>query len=310
MSGWKRVPRCGPGRSTRRPGPYPWRRKRRLAAALALALCGSVPVKGANGCGATMTQAQKTVEGLPHESGEASGMATSVRYPGVAWMIRDSGHPASLYALRLGADGTATSREIPVSGATNRDWEDVVRTAGPDGRDRLWVVESGQGGGGRTIYEIPEPDPEAATSAQAVARYPYAYPDRNSNTEAAFAWEDDLVLVSKNFPARVYRFSDPLVAGRTNKPVYVGQLSDSNGISVARPSPDGRWIATSTHDTVFLYRNSSAPGTLEGFTNREPFHVLVAAPEDNVEAGDFFPAGECQLVLLSETRNTYRLSSQ
>lgn len=95
-----------------------------------------------------------------------------------------------------------------------------------------------------------------------------------------------------------------------NRPVFVGELSDSNGISVAKPSPDGRWLATTTQDTVFLYRNSAAPGTLEGFVNQEPFHVRVAAPEDNVESGDFFPAGECQLLLASEQRNTYRLASE
>ena len=311
MGGWKRVSRCGSAREwgTPRVRP-PW------AVAVAGAVLGFGPVAPlppavrAGACGSSMTPAQKTVGGLPHDSGEASGLASSPLHAGVAWMIRDSGHPASLHALRLGPDGTATSREIPVQGAANRDWEDVVHTVGPDGHGRLWVVESGQGGGGRAVYEIPEPDPDTATAARAVARYPYAYPDGSANTEAALAWDGDLVLVTKNFPARVYRFTEPLVAGRVNKPVFVGELSDSNGISVARPSPDHRWIATATHDTVFVYRNAAAPGTLEGFMDQEPFHVLVAAPEDNVEAGDFFPAGACDLWLLSETRNTYRLTSQ
>ncbi|MDQ3945473.1 MAG: hypothetical protein M3357_10050, partial [Actinomycetota bacterium] len=73
-------------------------------------------------------------------------MVSSPSYPGVAWMIRDSGHPASLYALWFGPDGVADAREIPVSGATNKDWEDITYTTAADGSGRLWVVESGQGG--------------------------------------------------------------------------------------------------------------------------------------------------------------------
>ncbi|MGH8999815.1 MAG: hypothetical protein ACRDY7_10555, partial [Acidimicrobiia bacterium] len=109
---------------------------------------------------------------------------------------------------------------------------------------------------------------------------------------------------------RLYRFAEPLSTAGVNEATFVGELTDSNGISVAKPSPDGRWLVTTTHETLYAYRNASAPGTLEGFTGREPFHMAVAAPGDNVEAGDFFPLGECRVVLLSETRNTYRLASR
>ena len=54
-----------------------------------------------SGCGSGLAAATKTPGGLPHESGEASGLVTSTRYPGWAWMIRDSSHPASLYALKV-----------------------------------------------------------------------------------------------------------------------------------------------------------------------------------------------------------------
>ena len=44
--------------------------------------------------------------------------------------------------------------------------------------------------------------------------------------------------------------------------------------------------------------------------DQEPFHVLVVAPEDNVESGNFYPAGTYQLLLASEQRNTYRVASE
>ena len=118
------------------------------------------------------------------------------------------------------------------------------------------------------------------------------------------------MLVSKTFPARVYRFDKPLSTAGVNVPTFVGELSDSRGISVAKPSPDRHWLATSTHDTLFLYKNRGS-GSLEDFLDREPFHALMFAPGDNVEAGDFDPAfGDCTIIFGSEQRNSYRLSSQ
>lgn len=268
------------------------------------------PARAGTGCQAAPSGAVRTAEGLPRESGEASGFAASRDYLGAVWMIRDSGHPPDLYALRFNPDGVATSRVLPVAGADNRDWEDLTRFDRPDGSSALWIVESGQSGSNRFVYEVPEPDPDQDVVARATARYAYAYPDRKSNTEAALTYDNKLVLVSKSFPARVYRFDEPLSTSGVNVPTLVGELSDSRGISVAKPSPDRRWLATATHDTLFLYQNRGS-GSLEDFLDREPFHAQVFAPDDNVEAGDFDPAlGDCTIVFASETRNSYLVSSQ
>jgi WD40 repeat protein len=268
------------------------------------------PARAGTGCDTAPSGARRTTEGLPRDSGEASGFAASKQYPGAVWMIRDSGHPNELYALRFNPDGAATSRVLPVAGAENRDWEDVTRFERADGRSGLWIVESGQSGSNRFVYEVAEPDPDNDVVARATARFAYAYPDSKSNTEAAFTFDNKLVLVSKSFPARVYRFDKPLSTSGVNVPTLIGELSDSRGVSVAKPSPDHRWLATATHDTLFLYKNRGS-GSLEDFLDREPFHAMVFAPEDNVEAGDFTPAfGDCMMLFASETRNTYRVSSQ
>jgi len=284
-----------------------------LATLLAVVPLGTVdhrPARAGTGCQVAPSRAIRTPEGLPKESGEASGFASSRQYLGALWMIRDSGHPADLYALRFNPDGVATSRVMPVAGAENRDWEDVTRFDMADGRSALWIVESGQSGSNRFVYEVPEPDPDHDVVARATARYAYAYPDSKSNTESAFTYDNKLVLVTKSFPARVYRFDKPLSTSGVNVPTLVGELSDSRGVSVAKPSPDRHWLVTATHDTLFLYRNRGS-GSLEDFLDREPFHALVFAHDDNVEAGDFDPAfGDCTMIFASEQRNSYRLSSQ
>lgn len=291
--------------------PCRWRARAVLAGLLALAPLTAVTEQAgaAGGCQTAPNGAARTTGGLPPESGEASGFAASRQYPGAVWMIRDSGNPNDLYALRFNADGKATSRALPVAGAENRDWEEVTRFERPDGSSALWIVESGQSGSNHTIYEVPEPDPDKDVVARATARYTYAYPDGKSNTEAAFTYDNKLVLVAKRFPARLYRFDKPLSTSGVNVPTFIGELSDSRGVSVAKPSPDRRWLVTATHDTLFLYKNRGSGG-LEDFLDREPFHAMVFAPEDNVESGDFVPAfGDCLMLFGSETRNTYRVSA-
>lgn len=266
------------------------------------------PAYGENDCGSSISQPTKNPEGVPSGVAEASGLVASQRYPGVGWAHQDSGHDASLFALRFDENGRALSmRKIPVVGAHNADWEDVSYHLGVDGVGRLYVVESGDFGS-RMIYEIQEPDPDTASTAQVLGRYRYSLPDRPTTVEASFMFGDRLALVTKNFPARVYLFEAPLRPEGNNEPVFQGELEDSNGISVARLTSDGRHLVTATHQILRVYRTTS-PGTLAGFFDREPAHGGEVFPGDNVEAGDFLPVGDCRLLLVAETRTTYAVGT-
>ncbi len=259
-------------------------------------------------CGEPAARTEK-VGGLPDDTGEVSGLAASAKHPGVGWFIRDSGQPASLYALRLDRQG-AHVREVRVRGARNTDWEDVSYSIGPDGRGRLWIVESTQSGKDPFVYEVIEPNPAKARAAAVLHRYRYSYPDDGmENTEASFIWDGDLVLVTKTNPPRVYRFAS-LRPGVVNQPVLVGVLQGSKRVSVVRPAPDRRTLVASDHERLTVYRAASGGSReaehISAFTGKAPARSEVVAPGDNVEAGDFFPAGSCDMVLLSERRHTYR----
>lgn len=255
-------------------------------------------------CGAPAARTER-LNGLPTNTGEVSGLATSFQRPGVSWFIRDSGHPASVYALWF-EGRTPKVREIKVSGARNKDWEDISYSVGPDGKGRLWIVESTQSGDDPFIYEIKEPDPWGAKWVPVAQRYRYTYPGGDRiNTEASFAWDGDLVLVTKTNPPEVYRF-DKLIPGMVNKPFPIGSLWGAKRVSVVRISPDRRSLVASDHEKMTIYRTDHEAKHISEFTNRKPSWSVVVAPDDNVEAGDFFPMGSCDLVLLSESRNTYR----
>jgi len=243
---------------------------------------------------------------LPPGTGEASGAVASQRFSGLGWFIRDSGNPASLYAFRLDGSGSPRVREVPVTGATNRDWEDLTYDIGPDGRGRLFIIESGQGGGDQSIYEVPEPDPGQARTAPA-RRYRYEYPDlRRANTESAFMVGRHLTLVTKTTPTRIYRFDD-LSENGINRPRYRGILADANNVSVVRLSPDRRTMVAATHTQAFVYEGLPPVTPIQGVIGKKPNRIRSIASGANVEAGDWFPSGSCQLLLLAENRDTYRL---
>jgi hypothetical protein len=224
-------------------------------------------------------------------------------------VIRDSGHPPSLYAVRFLADGRSVVREIQVVGAENTDWEDVAYARNQDGTGRLYVVESGQTGRDHYIYKIPEPDPLGPKRSVRFRRYRYTYPrGRHFNTEAAFFHQGRLVLVTKTSPARVYRFEGLLSSRRVNRPRFVGVLRGTRRVSVTRVSPDGQVLVAANHTRLYVYRATVPGAALTQFVARRPDRTVVVAAGDNIEAGDFFPFRRCDLVLVAESKNIYRLA--
>ncbi len=250
------------------------------------------------------TSVGQALAAVPNDGGENSGLAFSSRYPGIGWFIRDSGHGPSLYAMRFDGAMPVGITEFPVPGATNFDWEDLTYSTGPDGVGRLWVVESGQGGKPRHIYEIAEPNPDTDSSARMIGQYPWAYPDRKGgNTETSFWYKGKLVVVAKKNPGYVYIFDQPFTPGAVNVPRFVGKLLQSDHISVARIAADGQTLISARHDSIFIYRSADGSGSLESFLERVPVCSLISFPLDNVESGDFLPDG--RIVFTSESKNSY-----
>jgi hypothetical protein len=244
---------------------------------------------------------------LPPGNGEVSGAVASKRFPGVGWFIRDSGNPASLYAFRADGSGSRRVREVAVTGATNRDWEDLTYYVGPDGRGRLLIIESGQSGADQFIYEVVEPDPGDDRTAPA-RRYRYAYPDlkpHQANTESAFMIGDRLALVTKTSPGRIYRFDD--LSGGVNRPKFMGPLVDADRVSVVRLSPDRRTLVAASHTRAIIYEGLPPATPIRGVVGRKPSRITGVDRGANIEAGDWFPHDSCQLLLLAENRSTYQL---
>src|SRR5687767_7363354 len=274
-------------------------RLRGLAAFAGVVLIGTVltaPAADARvNCGPPGTRIEQLGR-LARGLGEASGMVASWRHRGVGWIIRDSGHPPSIYSLRI-VDRRPVVREVKVLGADNTDWEDITYSIGGDGRGRLWIIESMQAKRDPYIYEVVEPDPDNAKTARLQMRHRFKYPGLGfQNTEASFWFKRHLVLATKSNPTRLYRFAG-LTGRGTHRPDYVGELHGAPRISVLRPSPDHSALVTSDHETVSVFTGRGPGSDLRDFVGKRPAYNRTMFRGDNVEAGDYFPTGSCHVVM-------------
>ena len=281
-------------------------RRRRLvplASVLLIFPCLTTTASARVNCGPPSTRTQR-LKPLARGMGEASGLVASWQKRGVGWMIRDSGKPASIYSLRI-VNGRPRVREVRVLGADNTDWEDITYSVGKDGRGRLWIIESMQTGRDPYIYEIVEPDPDKAKTVRLHMRHRFKYPGHGyENTEASFWYDQHLVLATKSSPTRLYRF-DALTGQGTHWPKYIGVLHGAPRISVLRPAPDHSALVASDHETVSVFTGKGPGSRLEDFVGKGPAYRKTTFRGDNVEAGDYFPTGSCDVVMLSERRQVY-----
>lgn len=229
-----------------------------VAYAVVLTACAGQIDVGAN---ATCEIVQASTP-LPDGLGETSGLAISRRDPALLWSHNDSGDEARVFAVR--ADGTAVGI-VKVSGAKNRDWEDIA--IGPcDGGDCLYIADIGDNRGARaevSIYRVPEPDP-AAVSSDAAERLPITYPGGPRDAESIFVLPDgELYVLSKGRTSNValYRYPRPFRPDDVVEMEHVADLSAEEvdlaaQVTGADASSDGRWVAVRSYGALSVYRTA------------------------------------------------------
>ncbi|MDQ3945420.1 MAG: fibronectin type III domain-containing protein [Actinomycetota bacterium] len=268
----------------------------------------------ADGCGDNWSSAS-LIATLPGNLLEVSGFVSSSRHPGVAWMIRDSQNPDSLYSFELDINDKPHWKEFPVTGAaSNRDWEDVTYTVGADGRGRLWILENDFAGSdthasSMKIYEVLEPDPDTDRSARLAGTYRIEYPGGNLDTESLFALGGRLLVVAKTNPNRVFRLPWPLDPSGVNRLTEVGGLDASSLLTAVGTSGDERFLATvGIADDVSVFENRLGTGEFTAFDDQGPV-FRQSMPDTQRESIDFFPFNGCDIITISEDGTVWRLSN-
>jgi hypothetical protein len=189
--------------------------------------------------------------GLSEASGIAIGSANRL------WMHNDSGAPV-LYAVDV--NGKAAGR-ITLSGASVEDWEAIASgTCGT--ASCLFVGDIGDNNASRpriTIYRVAEPS--ASTGSVKAEAFHAAYPDGPHDAEALLVSPDGTLFVvtkGETGPVAVYKFPRELQAGSTMKLERVGKAlaekaKGNSRVTDGAFSPDGRWVALRTNDTLTFY---------------------------------------------------------
>lgn len=198
--------------------------------------------------GCKQVGAMAPLPGLP----EASGVAVSLRNPGVLWTLNDSGDPE---LIAVDSNGTMKGR-VRVSGATVQDWE-AISSARCDGRACLYIADIGDNNATRkeiTVYRVPEPAP-GDRETQPAEIFTATYPDGAHDAEALFVNRDGgLMIVTKEKPSAVYRFPEPMKPG-TTVTLEAGGMLPIQSVTDAETSRDGEWIAVRTNTELFFFRH-------------------------------------------------------
>ncbi len=238
---------------------------------------------------------------------ESSGAAASPGRAGVVWSVNDSGNDPLLFATdTLGADlGSFT-----VTGAANRDWEDLA--AGPcDAATCLYIADTGDNAEVRPeveIFRVPEPPAEAGgRGATAPAeRLRVRYPDAPHDVEAMLVdVRGDVHLVTKGRSGGVLHFRVPRTAWGSVEPVVAEALgalpldpgtSLSDRVTGAALSPDGEVAVIRSYRRLHFFR-LDPEGRLEPLGS-PPLACSVAGLEPQGEGVTWLDAR--RLVLTSE----------
>jgi hypothetical protein len=216
---------------------------------------------------------------------EASGIADSKSIKDNLWVIEDSGNPARLFLLKH--EGSVTD-SINLTGAINRDWEDVAVGKGPD--DALSYLYIGDIGDNNlayasyTIYRAPEPT-ALHTDITVYDKINFTYPDGPHDAEALLVddkTKDIYIITKRDEKAKLYRIAYPQDTQNMNQAQYVADLPFV-GIVSASLASSGREVILKTYTNLYYYSRTAMEG-LDVTLAKNPTDTLAYQLEPQGEA--------------------------
>jgi hypothetical protein len=250
-------------------------------------------------------------------SQESSGLAMSIRNPGLFWIANDGGNGPDLYLA--GADGSYQGT-LRINGAVNADWEDLDSFVW-NGLPWLLVADTGDNNAQRnfcTIYLLPEPpnpSPGQISEAKPERKIVFRYEDgpRDCEAVAADPAGGKILLISKRTnPPVLYELpllpeisSAPLIAKRTvtvrvERPPASPMVPYGNQPTGLSISPDGSLAAVLTYYGVFLFQREKGESWAAAFSKKP--EMLPPHRQRQAEAVTFSSDGK-SLYVLSEGTN-------
>jgi len=180
------------------------------------------------------------------EVSESSGIATSLRNPGILWTHNDSGDGPYLYAFDLKGENRGTFR---LEGATAVDWEAMAAGPCPGNASTPCLYAGDIGDNNRTrsqvqVYIVPEPrvpldakgsNRRHATPLTGVRTLHLAYPDSPHDAESLLVHPTTgvIYIITKQRPGEgasvIYRVPAATMDGGVGKLLKVGEVRTDAG---------------------------------------------------------------------------------
>ena len=203
---------------------------------------------------------------------ESSGLAASRCTPGVLWTMNDSDNGPYIFAIDETGSNLGTWR---VTGAVNRDWEDIAAFKDADGKCYLYIGDIGNNEGKRgpaTIYRVAEPAVNAEardttiakpleTDAAAVITVNFRGVRPNAETLMVHPMTGDIYIATKRLdgPSAVYRVragpASPALAAEAERVGEISVPSIPNGFLTGGDiSPDGRRLVVCDYLAAYELR--------------------------------------------------------
>jgi hypothetical protein len=197
---------------------------------------------------------------------EASGLVASFKNRKCFWALNDSGNPAEVFLID---DSAKTKLVCKLSGARNRDWEDIAIGSGPQsGKKYLYVAEIGDNNAKydfKYLYRFEEPSLKKGSEQiiTDVEKLVVKMPDGKRDTETLMIDQstNDLYIVSKREAnARVYLQKFPYPD--TLKPIKVLELP-FNWVTSGSISPNGKEVLIKNYTAIYYWKRAQEKSLVE-----------------------------------------------
>lgn len=224
---------------------------------------------------------------------EVSGVAVSRSRSGQMWVHNDSGDAARVFAIDAAG---AVRAEVVLDGVKAFDWEDIALGRGADGRDVLYVADTGDNYRVRrsvTIHRFAEPAVEGVSRVRSeplVVTYP-GLRGKDVETLLVDPRTQDLFLVTKVREGSAEVFRVPASAARGwgggVRAELVAELPGRFLLTGGDISVDGGTIVLRDYRAAYVWKRQDGEQVADAL-RREP--LVIDAP-DGAEAIAFGPDG-------------------
>lgn len=208
---------------------------------------------------------------------EVSGLIASVANPGFLWAVTDSGNDAEIFLVDKNLDIKMT---VKLTGARNRDWEDIAIGAGPDSsRMYIYVADIGDNEAAypyKHLYRLVEPSVSEGTNLflSEFDKIDFKLEDEVKDTESIFIDADsrDIYVISKREqPVSVYLLKYPQPVGDTITAAKVLSLPFKEIVAADCFSKSGD-ILMKNYSSIYYWKNEDGTDPLT-LMKRKPVEV-------------------------------------